>query len=120
MSREILFRAKFEGKWIYGYLLAVGEDVVVIHCPKDSMYYSCDDKTVGQYTGFRDADGDKIWDGDIVTDGDDRGVVSWDDNTCRFVIDFDGYRSDFTSSWQDELIVIGNIYDNPEMKGTRK
>ena len=120
MSREILFRAKFEGKWVYGYLFDVGNNVVVVYCPKDKMYYSCDAETVGQYTGFRDADGDKIWDGDIITDGDDRGVVSWDDNACRFVIDFDGYRSDFNGSWQDELTIIGNIHDNPEMVGVRK
>ena len=46
---------------MYGYLFDVGNNAVVIYCPKDKMYYSCDAETVGQYTGFRDADGDKVW-----------------------------------------------------------
>lgn len=69
-----------------------------------------DPETIGQYIGLTDMNGRKIFDGDIVWNDykEERGIVQWDDDV------------DFDSIYGDELEIIGNIYDNPELLKTDK
>lgn len=76
-----------------------------------------DEKTICQYTGLTDKNGNKIWENDIVKDNVIFGVVVWDEKNARFMIDdiHDGLQD--YSDWWGEVEVIGNIFDNPELLG---
>lgn len=80
--------------------------------------------TVGQYTGLKDKNGTKIFEGDIVdvlydvnyigVATERIGVFEVVHNGC-FMGQKGGVRYYFIPS--DECTVIGNIYDNPELLG---
>lgn len=129
MSREILFRGKRKdnGEWVEGYYEELpaydGTTTPKIVTPaKDTDDYNrwsfVLPDTVGEYTGLRDKNGRKIFEGDIVdilTENEEIGVIKWDNDTARFVIESDGFFSDFDNYYGTDLEIIGNIYDNPEL-----
>jgi uncharacterized phage protein (TIGR01671 family) len=116
--REIEFRGKRKdnGRWVYGYvrkhylLTYINE-----HVHKSDFDYYADSEitpgTVGQYTGYKDISGVKIFEGDIVLDN--RG--------CRRVVEYVNggfHRSDdaYSIGYYEQLLrVIGNIHDNHEL-----
>lgn len=127
--REILFRGKRidNGEWSYGSLIHRTEfygdpcdDYLILtdgefHCD----YYTAEEvcnATVGQFTGLTDKNGKKIFEGDIVANAWERGVVSYGEFNCSCcdgvfgwsfgnadIREYDGYE------------VIGNIHDNPDL-----
>ena len=78
--------------------------------------------TVGQFTGLLDANGNEIYEGDIVKDGIAGfcGVIKFKDSA--FIIDIDKIKGFlFVCLLTDPLEIVGNIYDNPGLlKGGKK
>lgn len=127
--REILFRGKFGNELKYGFLSIEPRGLVIKEPYKNdsSNVWHIESDTIGQYTGFKDKDGNKIFEGDIVeftnSDGDTTLYeVFWDGNNGKFAIAASGNRNyvdDFELFERNEYFklfeVIGNIYDSPEL-----
>lgn len=132
MKREILFRGKLEynGKWIYGDLLQYENGDVAIFGEKLSSFgYECTEMskrdrvipdTIGQYTGLKDKNGNKIFEGDIVIIGEKlKTKVVYYDGAFRMQSEFSPTPTDTTDMGymmrEFSVRIIGNIHDNPKL-----
>lgn len=130
MEREILFRGKRKdnGEWICGDLLQDVESGICaivsyvnlggnIHDLSESCIFAVIPETVGQYTGLTDKNGVKIFEGDIVQAIECIYVIMWDSVRAMFYLrgPISRVSVDFYNYFASDLIVIGNIYDNPEL-----
>lgn len=131
MNREILFRGKLEynGKWIYGDLLQYENGDVAIFGEKLSSFgCECTEMskrdrvipdTIGQYTGLKDKNGNKIFEGDIVRLGGGFHYFTFNIEYGSFVaasIKGDiGIRLFQRTITNCGYAIIGNIHDNPEL-----
>ena len=132
--REILFRGKCvdayaAGEWAYGfYTNEEYNEVYETPCSevKDHYIENQDDtirvapETIGQYTGLKDKNGKRIFEGDIVTIPDTKkqglpAVVWYDKRMAQFTVRRIGYQP--LTLWEAYEIyeVIGNVHDNPEL-----
>lgn len=132
--REILFRGKRvdNGEWIYGFFINDSYGIRKFIKPNiiigdigeasfngngDYISYEVIPETVGQYTGEKDKNGKKIFEGDVVEvpNWDFAGMVEYAIPECRYEIAMlDGdyvMMHDFAS----DVEIIGNIHDNPEL-----
>ena len=121
--REIEFRGQQINtkQWVYGYLYR-NKGLYMI-C--ENIRYAGEEpiflETIGQYTGLKDKNGKKIFEGDIVKD---------DYCIYEVVYDGNGYYVEVVKLLKEcgtdkgvlydlsdykDLEVIGNIYDNPEL-----
>ena len=131
--REILFKAKRidNGEWVEGYYqkrygLLGNEEHLIFHADSHTVweYSKIDPKTLCQFTGLCDKNGEKIWENDIC----DRKeiypeVVKM--NTGDWTLDYSyvfgkEYGTDFCNLGfyvvrRKCVEVIGNIFDNPEL-----
>ena len=110
--REISFRGKklYDGSWEYGFLS--WSDT-----PRGRGYFinhkRVDERTIGQYTGIDDREGDKIFEGDIFKIGAEDNIY-----TVKFDYGcFLAYEDDVQVGILSELSTmfikkIGNIHDN--------
>ena len=133
--REILFRGKRvdNGEWIQGDIVQFPVHGVVRIVEQEPSYKDAevDSDTVGQYTGLTDKNGRKIFEGDIihleysqvffggVYFGEYTAEVSYKEG-C-FITDGinngDEIETPLSGFNNDEVEIIGNIHDNPELLG---
>ena len=136
--REVIFRGKRTdcGEWVEGDLLHYESGEMAI-CKGFSKYgyeateiigrYKVIPKTIGQFTGLTDKNGVRIFEGDIVRYAERR--LGGEDVSVAFPVTFDegGFCAHhyFLNNWLrnglggntklEDIEVIGNIHDNPEL-----
>jgi uncharacterized phage protein (TIGR01671 family) len=124
--REIIFRGKLpSGAWVYGDLRQYPSGAKAIKSTDFTSLMEVDPRTVGQYTGLNDKNGAKIFEGDILSacfewndTAESRVAVEWGD--FRWVTHQPGYDPDEITDFDKALwVVIGNVYDNPELLEVR-
>lgn len=134
-------KRKDNGEWVEGFFTCATDCCgrsyfidVPRKDPDDSNHrYEVDSETVCEFTGLTDKNGVKFFEGDIIkyeTPGYD-DVVYGTINFGEYAI----YNIGFYISWlnnlfirqdlgfwlkQREIVIIGNIYDNPELLGGTK
>ena len=93
-----------------------------------------DPSTVGQYTGLKDKNGERIFEGDIVNlhyffqnaDSGTLGVYEDETTIIAQIVYFEygigfiskrenGYVRDYVEMPEEEIECIGNMHDNPEL-----
>lgn len=129
--REILFRGKdFSGvinhNWCFGSLDTTENDRTII-IYSDRFGNKCrifvDPSTIGEYTGLKDKNGKRIFEGDILRRAyhpEEDVIIEWHDGRFKFRKRNKpkdcGYESlCCVQNTVDYLKVIGNIHDNPEL-----
>lgn len=134
MNREILFRGKhihamdinehLNGRWVHGYL----SDKNYINDKSLEGEFLVDENTICQYTGLTDKNGKKIFEGDILRHADETILKTvWNDRKYGFAAQcVKGSVLLKDCKWglwefeSDEVEVIGNVFDNPELLGGTK
>lgn len=132
MEDRYLFRGKRidNGEWVEGYLsypfcTKKGNESYYFYA-KDSLGFFCrcvvDASTICQCTGLKDKNGKLIWENDIVRTVYDRNEhiyqVVWDESELDFKATNgkENYESNFEYlPCCDEIEILGNRFDNPEL-----
>lgn len=108
MSREIEFQAwnKRRGKMMewYGVLNSFADRI------NDPNF------VLRQYTGLRDRNGVKIFEGDVLRDYETMATVIWNPSECAFCLSFSDELQGMAPDVSGWATVVGNIYANPELK----
>lgn len=138
--RDILFRGRKSNiEWVEGGIWIEGNEYYIVgmvqYVPDTRdwdiiEYYEnypvymygrirVDPKTVGQYTGFKDKNGNKIFEGDIIRYSDTIRSVIFDEVFSEFEFDSKDPVENPDSLClcvdYERCEIIGNIHDNPEL-----
>lgn len=146
MNREIKFRGKMipENEWIFGTILRIPAPPVCFGKSETDKYYiqfpdprympdwnmpykmvqgEVNPNTIGQYTGLKDENGKEIYRGDIVQglfadqeESEIKGQVIYSKGQASYIV-IASNNDEWELGYLDNLEVIGNIYDNPELLG---
>jgi len=137
--REILFRGidKQENKWIFGDALIAGNGSFI---GEKTTMFDRDDidagwgfneiipETIGQFTGLTDKNGERIFEGDIISTDLARDFLVVEFKGGAFVFNCNDGEDDYYDhiNASHELDneykygqIIGNIHDNPELLEAR-
>jgi uncharacterized phage protein (TIGR01671 family) len=139
--RDIKFRGKRvdNGEWVYGAFVPdaleqthsdmVSWGFIRRYNGSKSEMIEVDRKTVGEYTGLKDKNGREIYEGDILESRASENREDWkkwiciyEDGSYCFEADTGVHKRKIVQNLlcKDEielygLVVIGNIYENPEL-----
>ena len=137
--QETLYKAKHRnnGEWKEGYFAKAkwycGEKEMFVIFPKDLCIYphcevsefeEVDEKTLCRCTGIRDKQGKMIWENDIVKKVDVNPLGWARERICTVSFNKLGYWELITTYGDgyfigdfdaEQLEVIGNVFDNPEL-----
>lgn len=140
--REFIFRGKVKNKADYELIKSMYSDnckngfiygsLVVSHC----KYYICGvmtiqvrsgidnyittmieviPETVGEYTGLKDKNGERIFEGDVVLVKSDEEPYQVAFDECCFQVYSHSVCYVMDNFYDHDIEVIGNIHDNPEL-----
>ena len=116
--REIKFRGLNEetGEWVYGWYTKLVEgirrfDAIIADVDGElTRFYIHNKETIGQFTGLHDKNGKEIYEGDVLKDKYEYiGTAHWYGSGFEFI-----NTSGMMENGND-LEVIGNIHENPEL-----
>jgi len=123
-NREILFRGKSQlglKPWVTGFLLIDEMDnCFIAFKPTDDNFQLIPvfEESVGQYTGFNDASGIKVFEGDLIDScqNDYSPTEVYFDNElgCWATQNYHSTLS-YVDSMNLKTKIVGNKFDNPEM-----
>lgn len=139
MNRDIKFRGKRveNDEWIYSSSIIIKEVAGVdnVFLNEGGKWLRILPKTVGQYTGLKDKDGNEIYEGDLIALYRDYDIVGGKIVETR-AYDLEAViftKGGFCTNESDDLLmgnwiteadseyeVIGNIHDNPELLNQEK
>lgn len=138
MNREILFRGKRleigqfatekVGKWVYGGYAKDCSGEYIYNTMSAHRMVKVDPSTVSQHTGLTDKNGVKIFEGDILQTKygrlcsvrwfESNSVLCFDQKPINIAENILKKAPDEWDLWNEENIeVVGNIHDNPELLG---
>lgn len=142
--REILFKAKRidNGEWVEGYVYRINDIAFIFPVLTNGSYdvskkvmrfmnpcFEVDPETLCQYTGLTDKNSVKIWENDIATFPDcemstesgygdcfiNVGKIAYDTESMSYFITDRITVDMYDIIIKEEVEVIGNIFDNPEL-----
>lgn len=119
--REILFRGKRvdNGEWVYGnyhnHSIEKSISFYKVFVGTPMTMYAVIPESIGQYTGLKDKNGKRIFEGDVIKDDKHLYLIEW------YAGDFDAGFLPFICSENCRAVrscnceIIGDIHDNPEL-----
>lgn len=134
MNNRYLFKAKRldNGEWVTGHLITDEQDdskcfIAYVFGtdedghPHDNDAVLVDDSTICQCTGLKDNNGNLIWENDIVSCLAEEccGYIGWNESEAGFyfniLLENGRFEEEHIYDYQDDIEIIGNIFDNPEL-----
>ncbi len=126
--RDISFRGKRvdNGEWVYGgyykdycYGNTLGEKTYITVWNTFGLGFienvQVVPETVGQYTGLKDKNGKRVFEGDKIKLTQGIGTVEWSKTQSRFMIWLPKSNKFASFLAGIEYEIIGNIHDNKEL-----
>lgn len=127
MEREILFRGfdNIKNEWVYGDLIHLSNGYAIRKIEDDIMSFTrVDSDSIGQYTGAKDGNGKKMFEGDITKiklfnfpNGEieyEIGVIIYSKDI--FIISGNKFDHNLFGIRENETrSIIGNVFENPEL-----